>query len=114
MTERSRTRSRPDFTRETKIVSGTGKNVLCHEHFGDCNPIQENLVHVKNRSSTYVKKLGLQSIYRLCLLAEKKRLSLSIIREELSLIWPRSKPISKKNVFLCKSQGELSTPHLPS
>ena len=65
----------------------------------DCKPSQENLVHVKNRSGAYVKKIGSQSIYRLCLLAENKQLSLSIIREELSLIWPRSKPISKKNVF---------------
>ena len=56
-------------------------------------------MHVKNCSGTYMKKIGLQSIYCLCFLAENKRLSSSIIREELSLIWPRSKPINKNDVF---------------
>ena len=82
-----------------KLYWAKEENILCYEHSGECKPSRGNLVHVKNCSGTYVKKIGSHSIYHLCLLAENKRFSLSIIREELSLIWPRSKPINKKDVF---------------
>ena len=70
------------------------------QHTNDCVSCRTNRVSVTQASGNYVHKLSTHAIFTLCNYADQGiRLIHQLVKDVISPLWPKHKPISGKDTF---------------